>query len=243
MKKTITFFVCVMVFSVYELNTTPTTHIWAPSCDVQPYKVFHITADYYVPVSKSDSGIFPSPVINTGLTVGILPFEKFQAEVGFDHIAGYGIYDEYPFYFNFKFGIPEGVFSEIFPQFAFGMYSIGTKSDVTNYNIFYAKIAKSIKFLGKISLGVYVGNEKLLLDENGNIDNKGVLFAVERTLNEITDKLWICFEYQSGKNSYGTTNFGFSYKFSNNTSMLFGINFYNNPMIQPTYTVQTDIDF
>lgn len=228
---------------VYVINPTPSTHIWAPSCDVQPYKVFHITADYYVPISKNDDGNFSAPVINSGLTLGILPFKKFQAEVGFDHIAGYGASDEYPFYFNFKFGIPEGSFGKFFPQLAVGMYSIGTKPDLTDYNISYAKVAKSIPLVGKISLGVYVGNEKLLLDENGNVDNKGILFAVERTMSEITDKLWVCFEYQSGKNSYGTTNFGFSYKFSNNTSMLFGLNFYNNSMLSPTYTIQTDIDF
>ncbi|MDW8056184.1 MAG: hypothetical protein RMJ13_05710 [Elusimicrobiota bacterium] len=242
MKRIIIYLLC-FITTIYVLNSTPTTHVWAPSCDVQPYKVFHITADYYVPISKNNNGSFSAPVINSGLTVGVLPFEKFQAEVGFDHIAGYGSSDEYPFYFNFKFGIPEDGFGKLFPQLAIGMYSIGTKPDLTDYNISYAKVAKTISPLGKISLGVYVGNEKLLLDENGNVDNKGILFAVERTITEITDKLWVCFEYQSGKNSYGTTNFGFSYKFSNNTSMLFGLNFYNNSMIQPTYTVQTDIDF
>lgn len=243
MKKFIFLILALYLALTYKVYSTPSTHIWAPSCDVQPYKLFHLTADYYVPVGENPDGSFSSPVINSGLTVGILPFEKLQAEVGVDHIAGYGDFDKYPFYFNFKLGVPEGAISNIFPQVAFGMYCIGTKADLTDYNIGYFKVAKTINPVGKFSLGVYVGNEKLLLDDNGNIDNKGILFAVERTLSEISDKLWICFEYQSGRNSFGTTNVGFSYKFSDNTSLLFGVNFYNNKQVAPTYTIQTDIDF
>lgn len=33
---------------------TPSTHIWAPSTDIQPYKKIHITADTYTPtISKA----------------------------------------------------------------------------------------------------------------------------------------------------------------------------------------------
>lgn len=231
------------LFAKSRIYSTPSTHIWGPSCDIQPYKVVHLTADYYVPVTKNDDGSFTAPVTNFGFTVGVLPFEKIQAEVGFDHIAGLGLLDEYPFYFNFKIGTPENLLSSYFPQLAFGVYSIGTKKDMTDYNITYFKLAKTLNPFGKISFGVYSGNEKLLLDENGNVDNRGIMVAVERTMTEITDKLWICIEYQSGKNSFGTSNFGFSYKFSDNVSMLFGVNFYNNTQIKPTYTIQTDIDF
>ncbi len=228
---------------VNNIFSTPSTHIWSPSCDIQAFKVFHLTADFYVPTAKDNFGNFASPVTNFGLTVGILPFEKFQAEVGFDHIAGFGLLDEYPFYFNFKFGLSENSLMDIFPQVAFGMYSIGTKKDLTDYNIFYVKVAKTFGSLGKISVGAYVGNDKLLLDENGNVDNQGILFAYEKVVSELTDKLWVCVDYQSGKNSYGSFNIGFSYKFSDNTSVIFGYNIYNNSLIKPTYTIQTDIDF
>lgn len=233
-------FVAIFINGVFP---TPSTHIWAPSCDIQPFKVVHLTADFYVPTVKNDNGDFASPVTNFGFTVGVLPFEKFQAEVGFDHIAGLGGLDEYPFYFNFKFGLPENSLLNISPQVAFGMYSIGTKEDLTNFNIAYLKFAKTFGSLGKLSFGWYIGNEKLLLDENGKVDNHGILVAYEKVVSEITDKLWICLDYQGGKNSYGSFNLGFSYKFADNVSVIFGYNIYNNSLIKPTYTIQTDIDF
>ena len=33
---------------------TPTTHIWTPSTDIQPYGKIHITADYYFPTAPRD---------------------------------------------------------------------------------------------------------------------------------------------------------------------------------------------
>ena len=60
---------------------------------------------------------------------------------------------------------------------------------------------------------------------------------------EISDKLWIAAEYQGSKSAYGTWNLGFSWKFSGNTSMLFGYDMYNDKDLPNTYTVQLDIDF
>lgn len=227
----------------WNIYSTPSTHIWSPSADIQPYKIFHLTADFYVPVSKNDDGSFTPPITNFGLTVGVLPFEKLQAEVGFDHIAGYGALDEYPFYFNYKIGFVENALFSVSPAVVFGQYAIGTKPDITDLNILYMKFARTVSSVGKFSVGYYSGNEKLLVDENGDADNKGFLVAYERVMSEITDKLWVCVDYQAGKNSFGGLSFGFSWVFSETTSMIFGYTIYNNPLIQPTYTVQTDINF
>ena len=64
---------------------TASTHIWAPSTDVQGYKKWHLTSDFYVPTESNSSGTRPNTITNLGLTVGVLPFEKLNAEVGFDH--------------------------------------------------------------------------------------------------------------------------------------------------------------
>lgn len=122
-------------------------------------------------------------------------------------------------------------------------YAIGTKANLTNYNIFYFKFAKTLSKIGKFSVGYYSENEKLLLNPEGNSDNKGILLAWEKVVSEISDKLWFCIDYQAGKNSFGTVNLGFSWAFSENTSVIFGYNIYNNSSIKPTYTVQTDINF
>ncbi len=137
------------------LYATPSTHIWTPSTDIQPYKKFHLTADFYTQVKKNDNGSWAAPVTNFGLTLGVLPYEKIQAEVGFDHIAGYGSADSYPFYFNAKIGTPEDSLKKGLPTLVLGTYALGTKKDLTNYNILYFKLAKTLAKVGKFSLGYY----------------------------------------------------------------------------------------
>jgi len=226
---------------------TPSTHIWAPSTDVQPYKKWHLTSDFYFPSERDSAGNRPNTITNLGLTVGVLPFEKLNMEVGFDHKSGTGDLDDYPIYFNTKLGISENAFGEYFPALAVGIYDVGTKDDRTDYNIVYGKAAKTFSLddfsLGRFSVGYFRGSSKLLLDKNGNKDNDGVFAAWERTLSEITDKLWVCVEYMGTESSYGSWNFGFSWKFADNVSALFGYNIYNNRDLADTVTVQVDIDF
>jgi hypothetical protein len=236
-----------IIFSLFALaSATSTTHIWAPSTDVQAFKLWHITSDVYI-ASKTD-GIgnrLPS-ITNIGLTVGVLPFKKVNMEIGFDYKSGLGIADNYPLYGNFKIGIPENAFGNISPAVAVGGFDIGTKKDITNYDVFYGKIAKTFstnKFsFGRLSLGYYQGNKKLLLDAKGEKYNSGLLLAWERTINEVSDKLWVCAEYMGAKNVYGSFNLGMSWKFAPNVAVLGGYQFYNNSKIVDTATLQVDID-
>jgi hypothetical protein len=231
--------------------STATTHIWAPSTDVQAYRVWHITSDMYLPVEGDTNGVRTPAVTNIGLTVGVLPYEKVNMEVGFDHKSGYGLFDRYPLYFNAKFGVPEGALVDHSPAFAVGIYDIGTKSydkDThvgTDYNIVYGELAGTIDPLGRLSLGYFSGKKELLVDERGEADNTGVLVAWERTMTELSDKLWLCVEYMGSQSAYGTLNFGASWKFADNVSLLAGYDAFNNADLNlpNTFTVQVDIDF
>ena len=225
---------------------TASTHIWSPSTDVQAYKKWHLTSDFYVPTENNSDGTRANTVTNLGLTVGVLPFEKLNAEVGFDHKSGYGSLDDYPWYFNTKVGIPENAYGKFFPALAVGIYDIGIKNDKTDYNVMYGKAAKTFSIdevsLGRFSIGYFKGDSKLLMHD-GEKDNSGLLFAWERVMPEISDKLWLCVDYQGTKSSYGAWNAGFSWKFADNVSGLFGYDFYNDRDLADTYTVQLDIDF
>ncbi len=220
-------------------SATPTTHVWSPSTDVQAYGVFHLTSDIYIPVDKP-AGTRPGTITNLGLTTGVLPFDKINAEVGFDHIEG-----SYPIFFNAKVGTPEGAFGSFSPALAVGGYSFGTKEDATDYNIYYVKAAKTFDKLGRFSVGYYTGNDQLLVDENGEADENGVLLAWERTLSEISENLWVAVDYQGGDNNFGVLSYGFAWKFAQNTSVIFGFVDQNNDNLNPgdTFTVQVDIDF
>ena len=269
--------VALAAFVLYGLtatiaSATPSTQIWIPSTDIQPYKTVHLNFDSYIRTGKEpssnvgyfgipDGGNLP-PLYDFGPTVGILPYEKIQAEVGFDLIYGgantpAGL-DKYPIYGNFKIGMPED--NTWIPAVAVGMYGIGTKSgDVnngvytktgTNADIYYGLVAKTLPVVGRFSLGWYGLNKKAsvagVYDRNGTKgDDNGLLASWDRTLSEISDKLWVAIDYQGGKNAYGATSFGVSWAFAKNVSVILGYDIYNNKdrAGENTATLQVDINF
>lgn len=232
---------------------TASTHVWAPSTDTQAFGTGHVTADVYIPTERNGDASRARTITNSGLTFGLLPFKYVHAEAGFDYKTGYGSLDNYPMYFNAKVAIPEGVYkgvfpyAEFFPGVAGGIYDIGTKTDKTNDNIVYVKTAKTFDIkgfsLGRASIGYFWGNDKLLLDQNGEKDADGILACWERTMTEISDRLWIAVEYQGTKSGYGALNLGASWKFTPNISVIAGYQFYNNRNLADTATIQVDIDF
>lgn len=231
-------------------SATPSTQIWIPSTDIQPYKTVHLNFDTYLRANSNDDGSRTAPAVVIGPTFGVLPFEKIQAEVGFDVISAGGDADKYPLYGHFKIGMPED--NTWIPAVAVGMYNIGTKSgDVrkgelaTNQDIAYALVAKTLPVVGRLSAGYYTGNEKVLLDENGNSDEKGVLLSWDRTMTEISDKLWLAVDYQGSNSALGALSFGASWAFAKNVSVILGYDIYNEKKTggENTVTLQVDINF
>jgi hypothetical protein len=220
---------------------TPSTQIWIPSTDIQPFKKVHFGLDTYIKTQSQDGTTEPT-VTNAGLTVGVLPLEKIQLEIGIDYRDAGGEHT-YPLLFNTKIGVPEGALFSNSPALAIGGYDFGTKSDVTDYNIYYGLAAKTVGAFGRFSAGYYSGNKDLLLDIDGEKDNDGILLSWDRTMTEISDKLWAAIDYQGGDNGYGALSFGVAWKFAPNVGVIFGYDVYNESTYKPTATVQLDIDF
>ncbi len=221
-------------------NATPSTQIWIPSTDIQAYKTVHFGLDSYM---KTEEGVTDEPTVtNVGLTVGLLPFEKIQLEAGIDYRDISGDH-KYPLLFNAKLGVPEGAVFKDSPALAVGGYDLGTESNVTNSNLVYGLVAKTIDKIGRLSVGYYYGNDKVLLDINDNKDNDGILVSWDRTISEISDKLWAAIDYQGGENVYGALSFGAAWKFAPNVGVIFGYDIYNETSYRPTATIQLDIDF
>jgi hypothetical protein len=251
MKKILVVLMILCSISGELLFSTPSTQIWIPSTDFQKWKTMHLGLDNYIRTSKI-AGIRGAGMFDIGLTTGLLPFEKFQGEIGVDYLSmGDSNYDDYPIYFNAKIGFPEGAIFKGSPALAVGAYNIGLKKNLTDYNIVYGLIAKTIPFLGRVSAGYYTGNDKVLVDENLNKANSGLLLSWDRTMSEISDKLWLAVDYQGGKNYLGALSFGASWAFSKNVSVIFGYDIYNNKKAYyntnnqnaNTFTAQVDINF
>jgi hypothetical protein len=215
-------------FSLSTISSaTPSTQIWNPSTDIQAVKTWHLGIDNYFSVkdNKDNPVAFPTDV---GLTYGLVK----NLEVGIDFFEP----SANPVQFNAKYGFSE---KEVIPAIAFGLCNAGIKKDVTDYNIIYGVVAKTFNPIGRLSLGYYSGNKKLLVDEIGDKANTGLIATWDKA---ISDKVWASLDYASGKSWYGSTSLGFSYLFAPNTSIIFAYTIYNNDKITLNNTVTTQLD-
>jgi len=251
MKKTITTIAMATTLTLTVAGAalaTPSTQIWIPSTDIQAYKTLHLGIDSYIRSSKN--GPVANNVYDIGLTAGVLPFEKIQAEIGIDYMDGgtnAGV-DAHPLYFNGKVGTPEDSLFKFSPAIAVGIYNVGTQTSgpaMTKQNMVYGLLARTLPLVGRISAGGFHGSSTVLLDEYGKSANDGLLLSWDRTISEISDKLWLGVDYQSGKSALGALSFGASWAFAKNVSVIFGYDIYNNVKTggKNTFTTQLDINF
>ncbi|MCX5785090.1 MAG: hypothetical protein NTX59_05335 [Elusimicrobia bacterium] len=224
---------------------TPSTQVWIPSTDIQKYKTAHLNIDSYLSAGKESNGTRKAPLSMIGPTVGFLSYEKIQAEAGFDLMYQGVANDNYPLYLHGKAGTQENVWFKGSPAFALGVYNAGLKSGKTNQDILYAMAAKTLSAAGRFSAGYYRGNNTVLVDENGKKAADGLLLSWDRTISEVSDKLWAAVDYQGGDSALGALNFGVFWAFAPNTGVIFGYDIYNNKKTagRNTYTVQVDINF
>jgi hypothetical protein len=220
-------------------NATPSTQIWIPSSDIQKFASIHLNDDLYARPSKPT-------ILVLGPTAGILPWQAIQAELGLDlFFQGNHELDKHPLYLHGKIGTPEDSMFKWSPAFAVGVYNVGFKKDLTNQNVGYALLAKTLPLLGRLSAGYFFGNDAVLVDEKGDAENHGLLLSWDRTISELTDKLWLAVDYQGSRSALGALNFGAAWTFAPNISVIVGYDHYLNHDIagKDTFTVQVDIAF
>jgi len=229
-------------------RATPSTTYWTPATsDIQGYNVLHLGIDNYFTVLRKadkDAGAFPTDL---GLTYGILPFEKLQAEIGIDMMEP----SDNPFYFNAKIGTPEGALFDGSPALNLGIFNVGTKKGVTDYNIGDVIIGKTIPYLGRLFVGGYWGNPKMLVNSDGDTANTGFMIGWDRGFGAVKDKngdeynKWVlCADWMSGKNAVGGGGAGLYYYFTKNISLLTGPVWFNDKGLngEMKWTTQLDIN-
>lgn len=226
---------------------TPSTTYWTPmTMDIQPYGVVHIGVDNYFTLFRkaiNGGGSFPT---DFGLTMGVLPFDKLQMEIGVDLMES----SDYPLMFNAKIGSPEDALFKGSPTLQLGIFNVGTKSDVTNQNIIHAVIGKTIPGIGRVAVGPYIGNKKVLVDKDGNKENTGFMVSFDRGFMPVKDhsgeynKLVFAADYASGKNALGGGGAGLYYYFTKDISLLTGPVWFNEEAINGKWkwTIQLDIN-
>lgn len=225
-------------------RATPSTVFWTPATTyVQAFLVPHLTYDTYF----AEKAAYP---IFIGLEIGVLPFEKLQAEVGFD-LQFPGFLGSETLLLNGKVGIPDGAFGAWQPGISGGVMAAGVRTR-TRANMLHAEIGKALP-VGTLAVGGYYGLEKSLwLDETGDTDRAGVIASYVTpdwnvNLPGLT-KLNAFADVQSGQNAFGAVGAGVGFYFTPAIDLLAGPVFFLNDKVQPggasmMWSMQIDVDF
>lgn len=232
------FVFCVLNFSFVQ--ATPSTTYWTPCViDVQPFGKWHITYDTYFTVGKKGDKKSDFPTTG-GLTIGVLPFQKLNLEIGFDFIEP----SEDPVFFNAKFGTPESSLFSGSPALNIGIFNVGTEKNVTDYNIADFIIGKTLPLsLGRLHGGYYLGNDKTLISSTGEKENTGYMVGYDKYIYK--DKVMFAGDYASGENALGGGGVGLYFFFTPTVSLLLGPVWFNDKALngEMKWTSQLDINF
>jgi hypothetical protein len=228
-------------------RATPSTVFWAPSTPyLQPYRKLHVTYDTYF----SRNAAYP---VDAGLTIGALPWQRFQMEVGFDLLYPTFSSGEpmgFPILLNAKVGAPEGAYFEGSPGWSAGIYSAGFEEDVTDYDVLHAMVGKTFPRVGSLSAGGYYGlNETLFRSSSGSDERAGFMAGwVSPAIDvPLIDKLLLAWDVQSGENVFGATGGGLYVYFNPDIDLILGPVYFFDPDLQPggsrwMWSIQLDVD-
>ncbi len=237
-----------LLFSAEMAFATPSTTYWTPATtDIQPFGVVHIGVDNYFTVNRKANDGSGALGTDSGLTVGVLPFEKLQMEIGIDYIEP----TDYPVSFNAKIGTPESALFTGSPALNLGIFNVGTEKGVNNQNIVYGVIGKTFPVVGGLYGALYIGNGEVLVNKYGNKANTGFMVGMSTPIlrsktseGEEYNKLVFAADYASGDNSIGGGGFGLYYYFTKDISLLTGPVWFNSEAINGKWkwTIQLDIN-
>ena len=215
----------------------PTSQIWIPSTDAKGFK--EVTFNVINIARFSNAADAGPNYYDVGVVAGVLPFESVKMEIGVDYLttgAKGTKADDYPFYFNAKLATAEDLGgNKWMPALAVGIYNLGTydKPEMglsTRQNLAYGLVAKTLPVIGRISAGGYYGASRALgngTNYSGTSNNSGTMVSWDRTMAEISDKLWLSVDYMSGNNGNGQIGFGGSWAFTKNITLLVGGQVFN----------------
>jgi hypothetical protein len=233
-------------------SATPSSTYWAPSvATCQAKYVPHVTYDTYYGKGTPPPGAgAPAYPIDTGLTMGILPWNKVQAEAGFDVLlpSSKPVF----FFLNAKLCTPESSLFKGSPAISAGIYDLGFHAGVTNYTVVHLMFQKSLPIGGYLAAGLYHGtNDLLFTNSDGRVVETGAMIGWTSPDIKIglkgLQKLTIAGDIQTGKNVLGGGGAGVYVFFNDYVSLLVGPVFYTDSALQPgraghLWTTQLDID-
>jgi hypothetical protein len=224
MKKALKAFVAAAVLAAAQLAAaTPSTTFWTPETTyTQPYAIPHITYDTYV----AEKGILANTY---GVTVGVLPFEKLQGEIGVDlFYPTLSVRTKDLAQVNGKLTLPENAFGAWQPGVSFGIANVGFKDDISNYDLLHLSVGKTLPVVGALAVGGYYGAGSKLLWTGSDDKVNRVGFMASWTSPDIKigrpglDKIIFLADVATGKNWMGAAGGGIGLYFTPSIDILTG---------------------
>jgi len=179
---------------------TSSTLIWIPATDIQPAGVGHLDYDVYVPATG-----------NMLSDVGLL-YGSGTVEYGVDYLFQNGLVGN-AVRLNAKALLTNETSTA--PKAVFGVFDVGGGAS----NQIYILGSKNYDF-GRLHLGYSIGNSSVL-----GSDNAMLLAGYDK---QVSEKWWVCADFQSGRSAFGALNVGVAYSLSPSTSYIIGYDFFNN---------------
>jgi hypothetical protein len=248
--------VITLLASATAAQATPSTTFWTPATTyVQPYLVPHITYDTYVGEQAAIQNDY-------GLTMGFLPFEKLQGEIGVDvflpgivnaNTGGHTTVGDNT-YLNLKLGLPENAYAPWQPGVSVGIQNVGFAKDYSDYNHLHGEVGKTFDGIGNFTVGGYYGlNKNLYKNLDGTANQAGFMASYtspDINLNLIgLNKLTVIADYASGNNVFGAYGGGLSIFFTPAIDIITGPVWFNDKNLARAtfgsdffWTVQLDVD-
>ncbi len=200
-------------------SATPSTVVWTPDTTyTQPYLVPHITYDTYV----AEKGMLQNTY---GLTMGVIPGDKVQGEVGFD--AFYPGFTKNYLQVNGKLTAVENLIGGWSPALSVGIANVGFDKDLSDYDLLHADLGKTFP-IGTIAVGGYYGAGSKLLWTNSAGSEERAGFMASYTSPDIKiglpglEKIVVAADYSSGKNWFGATAGSLVFYFTSSIDLLTG---------------------
>jgi len=228
-------------------RATPSTVLWTPATTyTQPYLVPHLTYDSYV----AEKSFIPN---DYGITLGVSPSGRFQAEVGLDAFQPGKLGDLLQV--NGKLTLAEGAFGSWQPGVSLGLMNVGFKKDVSDYDLWHLDVGKTLPF-GTVAVGGYYGAGSKLLwtGSDGKVNRGG--FMVSYTSPDLVldltglQKINAFGDLATGQSWFGGGGLGIGLYPTSSVDVLTGpVWFLDSKLAKAVYgadmvwTVQLDIDF
>ena len=198
MKKII---VLLMLLSLYIL-ATPSKVVYIPNTSFNGLGNLHLDVDNYFITSKKGTSL-----TEIGVSMQVLPFKEIKLELSADYKANL----DSPIYLAGKLVLP----MKKFPNIALGVFNLGVNSE-TLKPVYYLLFSYRVSKVGKFLFGGYYGDKGMLRDNDGDVDNKGLLVGYENTINK---NLYLGIDYFMGENILSAFSIGMGWRFAKNVKI------------------------